>query len=183
VCRGVYEPAEDTELLLEAMDTAGLCSPLIDVGPGTGIEALYAARQGFEVIAIDVSWTAALNTMINSSRNTSIHVVQGSTLQSIRRGACCSAVFNTPYLPVSDSIPGGEAWSGGDRGVKQAVEFLREAGRAGCRRLVIVTSSTADVESLLEEAARHGYKTRTASSRHMFFETMIALILEKEGRP
>ncbi len=181
VCRNVYEPGEDTEILLDAMEKEVLEPLLIDVGPGTGAEALHAERRGAEVIAIDVSWSACLNTLINAQDTPHIHVVQGDTLTPLRQGACRAAVFNTPYLPVKDGIPGSEAWSGGERGVSQALRFLREAVRTGCHVVIMVTSSLADVEAILREAERLGYKGGVAAEKHLFFETIMALRLEKQG--
>ncbi len=180
VCRGVYEPSDDSELLLEAMAKAELAEPVIDVGPGTGIEAICAARRGVEVVAIDISWKACLNTLLNTHNSPRIHVVQGDVLTPLRGNSCGTAVFNTPYLPLEDKIPGAEAWSGGERGVKQALEFIEWAARIGCRQMIIVTSTTADLKSIIREAGRRGYEVSVIASKHVFFETIMALLLRRQ---
>ncbi|MEU0459709.1 methyltransferase, partial [Streptomyces sp. NPDC006129] len=68
VLPGVYAPQEDTELLAGALSDEPLPpgAEVLDVGTGTGALALEAARRGFRVTAVDVSWSAVWAARLNA---------------------------------------------------------------------------------------------------------------------
>ena len=190
---GVYAPAEDSYLLLEealkrVKPGEGL---VVEVGSGTGIVAVsLASSLCTEVVAIDVLPQAALNTLINADRmgvRHLVHVVQGDLISSLRRGACGTTLFNTPYLPVDErEEPAGWAWSGGRTGVEEALRLVEQAEKAGCKKLLLVSSSLADLDSLRKCLEEAGFAHRVVSSRHFFFEDIVLLEaerLEAQGGP
>ncbi len=193
VLESVYAPAEDSYLLLE--EALRRVKPeegvVVEVGSGTGIVAVcLASSLCTEVVAVDVLPQAALNTLINATRagvRHLVHVVQGDLISSLRRGACGTVLFNTPYLPVEErEEPEGWAWSGGKTGVEEALRLVEQAGGAGCRRLLLVSSSLADLDSLRRGLERAGFAHRVVSSKHFFFEDIVLLEaerLEAQGGP
>ncbi|WP_075057188.1 methyltransferase [Thermogymnomonas acidicola] len=52
-CPGVYEPAEDTEMMLQAPEVMG--GPILEVGCGTGVVSIYHALRGLSVTATDIN--------------------------------------------------------------------------------------------------------------------------------
>lgn len=131
---GVYRPQADTALL-----AAALCrevvpgSDVLDVGTGSGALALYAARLGGRVEAVDVSWRALAAARLNALR-------AGHRIEVHRRDICRPGgpaagraydlvLSNPPYVPAPPAGRAGtahraaRAWDAGTDG-RQVVDSL-----------------------------------------------------------
>lgn len=163
--------------LVDGLDLAG--KRVLDVGTGSGILALAAARAGAEsVIAADINPNAALNAAENAHANGF----------SGRVTALCSnlltALAPRPLFDVILSSPpkhAGEPRDLADRGwhagpqyrdvaalFKQASERLKPDGR-----LYVMVSSDSDLDlfgRLIDEA---GFRARLAYERSFYIESMI----------
>ncbi|MEE9163287.1 MAG: HemK2/MTQ2 family protein methyltransferase [Thermoplasmata archaeon] len=121
----VYRPAEDSYLLLRALDLADAAS-FLEIGTGTGLIALHAARQ-VPTLATDVNPIATDLTRANARRNDlSLDVVRADLFHGLR-GKFDVIAFNPPYLPLSPR--GGwldRAWSGGRGGDEVILRFLHD---------------------------------------------------------
>ncbi|MFQ5552896.1 MAG: HemK2/MTQ2 family protein methyltransferase [Thermoplasmata archaeon] len=121
----VYRPAEDSYLLLRALDLAG-ASSFLEIGTGTGLIALHAAQR-VRTVATDINPFAVSLTRANALRNDlSLDVVRADLLHGLS-GTFDAIAFNPPYLPLK---PRGEwldrAWSGGRGGDEVVLRFLNE---------------------------------------------------------
>jgi len=102
----VYEPAEDTFLLLETLDVHPNDS-VLEIGTGTGVIALDCARRGAEVVCSDINPFAVRLTRRNIERNRrllkgSIEVRQGNLFFAVRSSERFNIIiFNPPYLPTT----------------------------------------------------------------------------------
>ncbi len=148
----VYNPSDDTYLLLDVMDV----SPgqrLLEIGSGTGILAIHAAKQGAEVTALDINPHAVECTKQNALKNNvSIKVVRGDLFEGITEEFDV-VIFNPPYLPgkVASTSWIEKAWSGGEEGGEIAVRFLAEAWKhlASGGSVYLVLSSLGGLTSVL----------------------------------
>jgi release factor glutamine methyltransferase len=132
---GVYRPQADTELLAAALGREVVPgSDVLDVGTGSGALALYAARLGGRVEAVDVSWRALAAARLNALR-------AGHRIQVRRRDICRPGgpaggraydlvVSNPPYVPAPGAAPlagtahrAARAWDAGPDG-RQVVDSL-----------------------------------------------------------
>jgi len=130
----VYDPAEDSFLLLESVPVDPKDS-ILELGTGCGLIALACAYQGAQVICTDINPYAIQLTRHNIERNH--HLLKGDI--EIRQGDLFSVlknherftviVFNPPYLPTkkSDKIGGwlDIATDGGPTGLKLTKRFLQ----------------------------------------------------------
>ncbi len=133
----VYEPAEDTFLLLKKID---VCSndTVLEIGTGTGIIALFCALNGAEVVCSDINPYAIELVKKNTSKNKSfltgsIDIRSGNLFEVVNKNTFFDLIiFNPPYLPTStDEYVGGSGWfdkavSGGPSGLKITNEFLNK---------------------------------------------------------
>lgn len=149
---GVYAPAEDTYLLLDAVRR--LVRPgmdVMEVGTGTGIVAIECARRGARsVYANDISMQACMCARSNARRNAvSIEVFRGDILRGVR-GEFDLLIFNPPYLPAGGGVePDDPAWTGGEVGCETALRFLASAGdhlSPGGQGLLVFSSLGGEVE-------------------------------------
>ena len=127
----VYEPAEDTFLMLDALykDRGRLRSlqpgVVVEIGPGSGVVSSYACRllKGSAWhLGIDVNAAAAEATVATAVANDifGLDAVRGDLL------TCCSdksidvVIFNPPYVTTPDADVGSDtieaSWAGGLRG-------------------------------------------------------------------
>jgi release factor glutamine methyltransferase len=175
-CHDVYRPREDSDLLSEAVERLALGKTL-DMGTGTGIQGIIAAKKGCEVTFSDVSIHAIRCARHNAEQNSVEGNFVVSDLFEDIRGRFDTIIFNPPYLEsarlgaetkdyLKIATDGGE--SGRDlidRFIKDSFSHLSESGR------VIMVESTVnkyelDVERLNAEVL---------SKKHMFFEDIVVI--------
>lgn len=175
----VYRPAEDTYLLLSALEVDE--GPFLEVGTGTGLVALHAARS-VDALATDVNPHAVRLARANARRNgLSLAVVRADLLRGLR-GPFATVAFNPPYLPLpprEDWLD--RAWSGGSGGDAVVLPFLEQVrGRLtpGGRVFLLLSSHN-------ERARRRGeplYRMRAVARRRLFFEELTVWELRPRGK-
>ncbi|MGC8888398.1 MAG: HemK2/MTQ2 family protein methyltransferase [Candidatus Micrarchaeia archaeon] len=187
----VYKPAEDSFLAINAIKKAlgkktGM--EILDMGTGTGILGLYAAKlcNAKRLILADISKSACKLAKKNYEANkdkigsTKVAVVKSNLFDKID-GKFDLIIFNAPYLPGVDFFGLGRAWSGGRRGIEISVKFLKEVEghlkRGG--RIILIASSLSDFEGLKKEIEELGYAVEEMLKEHYFFEDIMALILAR----
>ncbi|MFE2184862.1 HemK2/MTQ2 family protein methyltransferase [Streptomyces sp. NPDC059455] len=130
---GVYVPQHDTRLLLRALrrEDVGTGTDVLDVGSGSGVLAVAAARRGARVTAVDIAWRAVVATRVNALLyRQHVRVRRGDLADPVRGRSFDVLVTNPPYLPDPDGrLPGrggARAWHGGGDG-RAVVDRLCDA--------------------------------------------------------
>ena len=131
----VYNPAEDTFLLLETIETTKQ-DTILEIGTGCGLIALHCAQQGSHVLATDINPHALQLTKQNIIQNHdqikgTIQLARGNLLDYIRLNTRFNIIiFNPPYLPTTkkETLPGwiNYAYDGGITGTKTIETFLHQ---------------------------------------------------------
>jgi release factor glutamine methyltransferase len=165
----VYEPAEDSYLLICAVE--GDFETLLDMGTGSGIVALHAAKSGALVTAADINPQAVANTRYNASNNNLDLRIVCSDLFSKITGRYDVITFNPPYLP---SVHTSRPWDGGPGGVLIIRRFLSSAKNymnpGG--RIYMVISTRSELASVLKDFSS-AYTFVEATSQSFFFERLL----------
>ncbi len=180
VSRDVYEPAEDTYLLISAIMGEG-GKKALDLGCGCGLIALILARKFDEVIAVDINPNAVKLTACNAKLNniSNIYTVRCSSGSSLRGHIFDVVACNPPYIPVTEE--GGwihKAWSGGLTGREVTYKMAEEAWRLLKEngRLYIVASSLSKIKHIKNHLVKLGFKNiRRILSRKFFFEELTVI--------
>ncbi len=179
----VYEPAEDTFLLIENLNVEEK-EVVLDMGTGCGILAVLAAKKAEKVVATDINPNAIKCAEKNAKMNCvedEIEFRLGDLFQPIRPHKTFSLIlFNAPYLPsepYEERSWIGRAWAGGpggrkviDRFIINAPEFLTADGK-----ILLVQSSLSDIDKTLERFDETSLKARVVAEVEFPFEK-IALI-------
>lgn len=115
---GVFHPGlfSSTLLLLEYIEakiSAG--ETLLEVGSGSGLISVVAAKSGLDVTAIDISKTAIENTIANASENNvSIKVVQSDLFSNLSSQTFDWVIINPPYYARNPENDADRAWYCGE---------------------------------------------------------------------
>ncbi|QLH74798.1 MAG: methyltransferase [Methanomassiliicoccales archaeon] len=175
-CDGVYVPAEDTYLMLSAVQV-NRDDRVLEMGTGSGLIAVHCASAGAIVTAADVDPLAVDCAKANAATNDVIVNVVESDLFSNISGKFDLIIFNPPYLRGEAKTDEDRAWAGGAEGTDvlhrflvEAVEHLTEGGR-----ILIITSSDMDQGSL--DKVLRDFSVKELSSMRLFFEELKVLEL------
>lgn len=169
---GVYEPSEDSMLMIEALEIHP-GEEVLEVGCGTGIIALHCAKAGARVTASDVSTKAIECARANAERNDlDITLIESDLLEKME-GEFEVIVFNPPYLP-EDEI-NDPRWTGGLSGLEMTLMFLEQCKRrlAPGGRVYVIVSTLSESQKFELAVDEMGYEHEIAAKRHVFFEELI----------
>jgi release factor glutamine methyltransferase len=172
----VYNPSDDSYMLLRIAEvTPG--ETFLEIGSGTGLIAIHAAKMGAKVTATDVNPHAVELTRRNAAKNRAqIQVLQSDLFEKVT-GYFDVIAFNPPYLPGDSNSTSWieRSWSGGGKGSEVSVSFLDQAWRhlAPSGRIYMVLSSLTGLTSVLK-AAKERYASEKLEEQRMFFESLFA---------
>ena len=172
----VYNPSDDSYLLLRVIDPKPGES-MLELGPGTGLISMHAAKAGAIVTAADINPHAIECTRRNAAANgVRIETVISDLFQNVK-GNFDIIAFNPPYLPGSTRTTSWieKSWSGGEDGAEVALKFLQEAWKhlTPGGRIYMILSSVGGLMSVVR-AARERYESVMLEEHHMFFESIFA---------
>jgi release factor glutamine methyltransferase len=177
----VYEPAEDSFLFAENLHIA-TDETVLDLGTGSGILAVFAAKTAGNVVAVDVNPYAIRCAKENAHLNgvkKKIDFLQGDLFSELNTDVRFDVVlFNAPYLPSEageDESWIGRAWAGGadgrvivDRFIAEVAAHLKPYGR-----VQLMQSTLTGVEETISGFKAHGlYASVVAQQKLPFFETL-----------
>ena len=124
----VYQPAEDSQLLLKHAYPKFRGS-ILDMGTGSGYLAIEATFHPAvtNVVAVDINPESVKATKLRARfRGVEVDVRQGDLFKPIHDETFDLIMFNAPYLP-SERESDESSWSGGIIGKEILVKFLNEA--------------------------------------------------------
>ncbi len=168
----VYRPSEDSRLLLESI-VLERDERFLEVGTGTGLIALHAARRG-RAVATDANREAVLLARLNACRNAlSLDVVRTNLAAGVR-GPFDVVAFNPPYLEGRPREELDRAWAGGKEGGEVALRFLKDLPRLLARtgRAYLLLSRANRAARTYAESA---FEVRVVSTKRLFFEDLDVL--------
>ncbi|MCS7122252.1 MAG: methyltransferase [Archaeoglobaceae archaeon] len=178
----VYEPAEDSELLLDAaLKEIKEFDEVIEVGAGSGFVAEKIAKKCKYLITTEINPFAA-----EILRSKGLDVVVTDVAKGIKKKFTL-ALFNPPYLELEKELKRGDfldlAIDGGKHGIKviskfldQLKDFLHEDGRA------IFISSSQNEPYVFDLIKEKGYSFRVIAERNLFFEKIYAILVFSKAK-
>ncbi|MFE7584620.1 HemK2/MTQ2 family protein methyltransferase [Streptomyces gardneri] len=165
VLPSVYRPQADTFLLAEALanEEIGPRTDVLEIGTGTGVLALYAARRGASVTAVDVSWPAVATARVNAVvRRLPLRVLHGDFVARTEGRRFDLVVTNPPYVPApkarSPSRGAERSWDAGPDG-RLVIDRICAAASAMLRPdgvLLMVHSDMCGAETSVDRLTDEG---------------------------
>jgi release factor glutamine methyltransferase len=170
----IYEPREDS-FLLQTYVRQYARGNVLDMGTGSGIQALTAKEKGADVLAVDsnpeaVQWVKTLG----------INAVVSDLFQTVTGKFDC-IIFNPPYLPKIEH----EEWevermvAGGKQGHELIERFLAAAKKHLKKKgtiLLITSSLTGNIPSLLK---KYKYDYAVLEEKKIPFETLTVYLVQQ----
>lgn len=175
----VYEPAEDTFLLLKvALEEAGPDDRILEMGCGRGMISKRLIPIARKVIATDINPGA-----VRALQRAGIDAVQADLFCGIR-SRFDLVLFNPPYLPTAeDEVLKGWlnfAFDGGKTGrdtINRFLETLKDRLDPERGRALLLVSSLSGSSEVEEKALEEGLTVEVVAREKYFFEELFVLRL------
>lgn len=188
----VYEPAEDSYLLLDCLNKElddlvekdGVSIEdrnmfLLDMGSGSGLIGFEAAKKGCHVTCVDVD-PDAVSLMEKNKPSSDVKIILSDFFEEIEGLKFDVLTFNAPYLPNDEEVQD-MALHGGKEGYEKTVKFLREARHYmyedSVILLLISTLTKADLVETQMEALK--YKYEVIGRKKEFMEELLVYRITK----
>ena len=171
ISENVYEPREDSFLLADNLKVS-VGGEVLELGTGSGLQAILAAKQGAKVVATDINPEAIECARKNAEENgVEIEFLVGDLFEPNEKKFDL-IIFNPPYLqkdgpvkkPIDLSYNSSEVIP---RFLEEYEKYLKPGGRA-----VIVNSSISGVE----------VPGKVLAKKKLFFEEIEVVELERTQR-
>ncbi len=171
----IYKPAEDSYLLkgqLKNYIKPGM--KILDMGTGSGIQAIEAKKLGAEVLAADINPES-----IEPLKKLNINAIQSDLFSNIKEKFDL-IIFNPPYLPEDPREPEDSklATTGGKKGNEILSKFLQQAkshlNNKG-KILIVVSSLTPDVPQLI---TKNNFTFKIIAKQKIPFEELYVYLIQ-----
>ena len=178
VCEHVYEPAEDTFLLLEAaLSEVKENDSVLELGTGSGIIAKTLSKKSkiSRIVTTDINPYA-----VRCARSKGLKVIRTNFFDGLE-SKFDLILFNPPYLPIDHPEIGDRwleiSWDGGKDGRRAITEFLKGVGDylSGKGRFLLVVSSLSGIEETINFARNKGFVVEIPREKKLFFERLVVV--------
>lgn len=179
----VYQPEEDTYLLLDSADEYAK-GDILEVGCGSGFISVELASKGFNVECCDINPIAIEETNKLAKKEGVKVDAYVSDLFSDVMNNYDTILFNPPYLPHDENEPYDDirlATTGGEEGYEiierffeDVICYLKEGGQ-----ILLLFSSLTKQEKVDEIIKENGFKFEQVNTSSHFFETLYVYRITK----
>jgi methylase of polypeptide subunit release factors len=152
----------------------------LDLGTGSGIGAIFAARRGYDVIGVDVNPEAVrcarLNVLLNDLEGR-VEIRSGDLFTPVAGEQFDLVLFNPPFYRGKPADPLDQAWRATDV-IERFAAGLGQALRPGGEALVVL-STDGEWRAMLAALEAQGFQPRPIASRDFGNEVLTVY----SGRP
>lgn len=153
---------------------------VLDVGTGSGVCAIAAARHARRVVAVDINRAAVrcarANALLNSLED-KVEVLHGDLFAPVGAARFDVVLFNPPFLK---GVPKSErdcAWRSPDAIERFAAELGAHLAPGGCA--LVLLSTWGDSTAFLAEFERHGWRGTPWAQKHFMNETLTIFRMDR----
>lgn len=171
-----------TRLLLRYIAALPLNNQLfLELGAGSGLIALYAARQGAVVTATDINPVAVQSLELNQQSNRiPLTVIQSDLFTNIPQQAFDIIAINPPYYKKKPRTPAEYAWYCGEQGEYFQQLFSSLPQYMNPQSIVLmVLCDGCDLHMISEMASANGFQLNCVVKKRNWLETNYIFSVEK----
>ena len=168
----IYEPREDSFLLQKYVERYSR-GKVLDIGTGSGIQALTAMKKTKDVLAVDIDESSVIYAISKG-----INAIQSNLFQNVN-GRFDLIILNPPYLPkdINENKEVARLVSGGKEGKELIEEFFSKV-RAYLNKdgkvLVVFSSLSGDVLGCIK---RNNFNYKKLDEQSFFFEKLFIYLV------
>jgi methylase of polypeptide subunit release factors len=155
---------------------------VLDMGTGSGIGAVFAARYARHVVAVDINREAvrcaSINALINHVES-KIEVRHGDLYVPLRGERFDLVLFNPPFLRGVPNSDFDQAWRSTNVAERFAAGLGRHLKPSGAA--LVLLSTYGDSARFLGEFFRHGYDVAPVATRRFVNETLWVFRVTQSG--
>ena len=154
---------------------------LLELGAGSGLIALYTARQGALVTATDINAVAIQSLKLNSHSNRiPLTIIESDLFTNIPQQAFDLIAINPPYYKKQPTTPAEYAWYCGEQGeyFQQLFNGLHSYMHPQSVVLMVLCDGC-DVEMIRSMAAANGFKMNCVVEKGNWVEINYIFKIEK----
>ncbi len=148
---------------------------VLDLGCGSGVGAVFAARRGARVTAVDINPEAVRCTLLNALLNRlegRIEVRQGDLFEPLPGERFDLILFNPPFYRGRPGSPLDHAWRGQEVFERFATGLADHLAPGG--QVLLVLSSDGDGDQLLALLATAGFNVTPVARKNLINEVLTA---------
>lgn len=170
-----------TRLLLRYIASLPLKNKLLlELGAGSGLIALYAARQGAQVTATDINPVAIQSLEMNRHNNhIPLTVIESDLFTNIPQQAFDIIAINPPYYKKQPGTPAEYAWYCGEQGeyFQQLFSGLQPYIHSQTMVLMVLCDGC-DLQMIQSMAAANGFTMNCVFTKTNWIETNYIFSIE-----
>lgn len=175
VKKGVFHPGLyfSTEFLLEEIEKMPLKGKsFLELGCGSGLLSIVAAKRGARVVSSDINPEAISCTRINAEKNNvRLHLIESDVFARIPRQVFDIIVINPPFFPQEAKSTAEMAWYCGAHFEYFEKMFSQIGAFFVPESLVLmVLSQDCETDEIKRIAAKNGFVFRLRTSKRNWFE-------------
>ena len=162
-------------------------SQILEMGSGSGLLSLIAAKEGARVTSVDINPVAVECTKANAARNNLTHmltVIESDLFSGVAANARFDyIIWNPPFFPQEPEDEAAKAWKVG-KGYRVLSRFAEQAGSylSPGGRIIMPLSSQLKVEEIVHFFTGFGLQGTPVHKQRSFFETFTIYEFCKVGR-
>ena len=153
----------------------------LELGAGSGLIALYAARQGAHVMATDINPVAIQSLTMNSQSNhIPLTIIESDLFTNIPQQAFDIIAINPPYYKKQPRTPAEYAWYCGEQGeyFKQLFNGLQSYMHPQSIVLMVLCDGC-DLHMIREMTSANGFHLNCVQTKTNWVETNFIFKIEK----
>lgn len=175
VLPGVFHPGmfSSTTFILEFLEQQVLTKKkLLEIGSGTGLISIRAAKANAQVTASDLSLIAIENTAMNAkSNNAEIHIVHSDLFTQLEKDTFDWIIINPPYYAQNPKNENDLAWYCGEN-FEYFEKFFNQLNGyiASTSQVIIVLTKGCDLQKIFSLGKRAGFEFELMKEKSVFFD-------------